>query len=265
MANRPIAVEQVALSCLLENAHQEFEHSLLSANARLLLWESFESPDALADSYFKAKHKNHLSDRRRTSKSLSVEEDRLRTTVSISATKAWEYMEWARKRNRQPIFYDALISYCYAFETCLKNIALVFRLAGDKKRSTDDQVFVPGDEFKRILNDIRKAWHECGGNSVFRPKVFFDKYICQANPWRDTYPFPFELKANNSQWEICEAAVNLRNAVVHQLGLPSTQEVIGKKVFPAMVAIEIKGTDLKFISDSMQKILLPLYSGIDAI
>lgn len=258
--------EQVALSLLLESAHQEFEHAVKSIGPRFLLWGSFDSAEVLAENYFKAKKKNRLADGRRTARSFSSDESRLKRTVGIAAAQAWEYVEWANQLDRQPILRDCLVSYCAAFEACLKNVALVFKLAKKKPRGISDQVFVPGDEFKRYLKEISDDWEKCGQDrEAFRFKAFFDQFICLVNPAPDLYPFPNSPDDNLTHWQICQAAVKLRNAVVHQLGRPSEQESIGDDVFPAMWEVELKARHLKLISESMQKVISPLSIGLDKL
>jgi len=252
------SVEQVALSLLLENAYEDFEHNLFSVGTRFLLWGSFDSESMLLGNYFKSKKKPELNDQRRSDRNLSREDYQLKVQASLAASEAWKYYEWSNKNNRQPILRDCLISYCSAFENCLKNVALVFKLAKSKKFGIEDQVFVPGDQFTKALKDINSEWEHAGDDKKFRQRVFYDTYVCELNPIQRKYSFLKSDIKNQSEWETYEVAVKLRNAVIHQLGRCVTQECIDGHIFPAMQEIELNGRDLEKISTAIKKIMEPL-------
>lgn len=258
MAPEQKGVEQVALSHLLDNAYEEFQQSLSSVGARFVLWGSFDSAEALKENYFRAKKKEALLDRRRGEKSRTNEENQLISLVEDSAESAYEYVEWAKKHSSQPIMREMLTSYCTAFEACLKNTALVFAIASKKKQGIEARVFVPGDEFKRFLDEIKNAWKLSGSAEKFRAKTFFDEHVRQKNPSPDLHPFLDSSTSTHAEWEICRAAFNLRNAIVHQLGRSSEQETIGSTIFPARWEIELNSTVLSLVSKSMRAILSPL-------
>lgn len=155
MASSQASVEQVALRHLLDNAYEDFKQSLHSAAARFVLWGSFKDSDELVNHYFSAKSRKDLTDGRRSSKSLTEQEMAFRNSVEIGAFEAFQYVSWARKHGGQPILREMLIAYCTAFENCLKNIALVFALANIKKHGIEDQVFVPSEQFRKTLGDIK--------------------------------------------------------------------------------------------------------------
>lgn len=245
--------EQVALDRLLENAYEEFQQTLLSAGARFVLWGSFSNADVLVENYLRSKGKEQLLDKRRTSKSRTAEENELLDILNWAAQEAQDYVTWVRKRDAQPILREILISYCSGFEACLKNISLVFGLAQKKRRGLDDQVFVPGDQFKSALQDVERAWGASGDYDRFRAQVFFEDHIAQKNP----DPGRFVFSTCTEDWDVCRAAFRLRNAIVHQLSRPTEQEVIGSDVFPARWEIDLKPASVKLVSESMSGILKP--------
>ena len=249
------SVEQVALSHLLDNAYEEFQLSVHSASARLVLWGSFSDAADLRLNYFAAKDKKHLLDGRRSAKSLGTEELALKEVVELGAAEAEEYVAWARKHGGQPIFREMLISYCTAFENCLKNVALVFALANKKAQGLGGQVFVPGDQFRNALHDIQARWRAAGSTERSRAEQFFDVEIVRVNV--DPARFNF-LPMNAPEWCACRAAYQVRNALVHQLGRPTETVEIDGTPLPAGWEIQLSQKQLFAVQRAFKKILWPL-------
>lgn len=211
------SVEQVALRLLLDNAYEEFFHTLQSVGARFVLWGSFSSAEELQQHYFLAKGKKHILDARR-SKSLSQEDADLKDLVEELAGEAEQYVAWVRKHSRQPILVEMLISYCTAFENCLKRAALVFALADKKKLGLDDQVFVLGDEYKKTQKFVQEQWKPARGSGRSTAEVFFDSQILNRRAVASQFKL---IPMDEREWVTCRAAFQVRNALVHQLGVPS--------------------------------------------
>ena len=247
--------EQVALSHLLDNAYIEFKQSVHSAGARFVLWGSFKDAADLQKNYLSAKEKKQLSDARRNAKSLSENEVLLKAAVEAAAIEAEEYRSWARQHSAQPILREMLVSYCSAFEACLKNVALVFSLANIKVQSLERQVFVPSDQFRKTLSDVKDKWRASGDADRSRAECFFSKHIAGCNP--DLKRFSF-LPSDAHEWRTCHAAFLARNAIVHQLGRPSVQIVLADEVIHPGWEIDLSLKQLQAVKDAFHTILNPL-------
>lgn len=217
------SVEQVALRLLLDNAYEEFSHTLQSVGARFVLWGSFSSAKELQQHYFLAKGKKHILDARR-SKSLSQEDADLKDLVEGFAGEAEQYAAWVRKHSGQPILGEMLISYCTAFENCLKKVALVFALAEKKKLGLDDQVFVLGEEYKKTLKFVQDQWKPAKGTGQGTAEVFFESQILNRGAIASQFKL---IPMDASEWVTCRSAFQVRNALVHQLGIPTELIEIG--------------------------------------
>ena len=244
----------MALSHLLHNAYEEFSQSLHSIGARLVLWASFKNAAELQQHYFSAKGKNHILDGRR-SKSLSSQEIDLKELVESSALEAEEFVDWARAHGGQPFLREMLISYCSAFETCLKNVALVFALAEKKQQGLDGQVFVPGDEFRRTLRDIQDKWKDARDGERSTAEGFFELKILSANPTTARFEF---LPMSAPEWLVCRAAFQARNALVHQLGRPTTSIEIADQTLHPGWEIELSTKQLQAVREAFLRILWPI-------
>lgn len=248
-------VEQVALSHVLDNAYEEFEFSVQSVSARFVLWGSFRDAADLQFNYFEAKDKKHLLDGRRTAKSLRAEELTLKEDVEFAAAEAEKYVAWVRKHGGQPILREMLVSYCTAFENCLKNVALVFALANKKTQGLNGQVFIPGDQYRNALHDIRDRWRAAGSADRSRAEQFFESEIQRVNVDSDRFKF---LPINSPEWDVCRAAYQARNALVHQLGRPSETIEIDGSPLPAGWEIQLTPKHLLAVQQAFKTILWPL-------
>jgi hypothetical protein len=209
----------------------------------------------LQQNYFAAKDKKHLLDGRRSAKSFSTEEAALKATVEFGAAEAEEYIAWVRKHDGQPILREMLISYCTAFENCLKNVALVFSLANKKTQGLNGQVFVPGEQFRNALHDIDDRWRAAGSAEAGRAEQFFDSEIQRINV--DSARFKF-LPTNAFEWHACRAAFQARNALVHSLGRPFQTIEIDGTPLPAGWEIHLSPKQLSAVEGAFKKILWPL-------
>lgn len=249
--------EQMALSHLLDVAWDEFDKSLLSAGARFVLWGSVSSEEALATSYLVSKGKSKLTDGRRTEKSRTSEENDLVDAVNSAANDICTYVKWAKNHGGgQPILRDALVSYCVAFETCLKNVAVAFTLANARPNGLDGVAFIPDDEFKKTLKLVKDGWKSSNISGQFRAKVFFTRFLVEGNPTPTR--FSFGDAPNDEAWNDCCAAFDLRNAIVHQMARPSEQLNIANTVFDTHREIELTAKHLRVVGDAMRTVLSPL-------
>jgi hypothetical protein len=246
--------EQVALSRLLDIAWGDFDKSLLSAGARFVLWRSFSSKEALIANHLSARGKSNLLDGRRTEKSRTDEENNLIAAVDDAASEAIAYLDWARNHGGgQPILRESLVSYCFAFEGCLKNVAVAFALAETRPDKLKGIAFVPDEEFKNVLKKVKLDWKNCGASGKFRARVFFDEFIFKRNP--DIHRYPFYERTSDEDWEVCQAAFDLRNAIVHQMSRPTEQINLAGTIFDPHCEIELKMTHLRAARISMKKLL----------
>lgn len=244
----------MVLNHLLTNAYEEFSQSLHSIGARFVLWGSFKNAAELQQHYFLANNKKFLLDGRRT-KSLSTEEIVLKELVEYAASEAEEFFTWARSHGRQPLIREILISYCSAFEACLKNVALVLALAKNKKQGLQGQVFVPGDEFRRTLRDIQAKWKNLRGGDLSTAESFFESEILSAASVASHLKF---LPMTAPEWLVCRAAFQARNAVVHQLGRPTITIEIAGKPLPAGWEIELSTKQVQEVRKAFLQILWPI-------
>ncbi len=250
-------IEQLALSHLLDIAWDEFDKSLLSASARFVLWGSFSSESELVARYFAAKGNSKLIDGRRSEKSRTAEENNLVDAVNSAANDVNVYLKWARNHGGgQPILREALVSYCGAFEACLKNVAVAFTLANDCPKGLDGAVFIPDEEFKRALKLVKEGWKTSGNPGQFRAQVFFNKFLLEGNPNQKRYSFNKEPQIKD--WEVCWAAFDLRNAIVHQMAIPTEQLTLANTVFESYRELELTPKHLRVVADSMRNVLSPL-------
>ncbi len=251
-----MATEQIALRLFLESSYEDFSRTLLSTNALFVLWGSFIDADDLAKRYLKLKGKSELADQRRSAASLPKTDVSLRNQVQTASTEAADFLEWARQNGGgQPLLRESLVRYCTAFETCLKNVALSFRLASELQLTLDGAVFVPSRQFSRTLKDVTEQWSQSRDRERSRAAVFFDESIVQVNPEPLRYRF---LPSDNEEWTSCSAAFELRNAVVHELARPARQIELGESIFEPRVEIELRTSDLAMVRKSMERILFPL-------
>ncbi|MFC7460694.1 hypothetical protein [Hydrogenophaga defluvii] len=246
-------MEQVPLRRLLENAYEQFSQSLHSANARFVLWASFRDADDLQQHYFSTKGKLHLVDKRRNELSLTDDELVLKNVVQRSSIEAAEYVEWARLQNGQPILQEMLVSYCSAFEACLKNVALVCKLASSKRGGLDDQVFVPGPQFSRVVRELKDAWNDARpDDEKSRAEVFFESFIQSCSHPDSNINI---LHSTSPEWSVCRSAFVLRNAIVHQLGRPSQQVELGLSTFHPGWEMQLTPKDVDFVKNALLRIL----------
>lgn len=255
MSGTQSSPEQVALQHLLDSAYEEFQQSLHSGAARFVLWASFKDSVALQRHYFEAKDKKHLLDGRRSPKNLTAQEAELKDFVEGAASEAEQYVAWARSLHGQPILREMLVSYCSAFECCLKNLALVLRIAKGKKNGLSGQVFVPGDEFRRTLREIQGKWSESGERGRSRAENFFESEIVGNEVSGGRFRF---LSMDSPEWLVCRSAFQVRNAVVHQLGRPSEPISIAGEDLHAGWEIQLSSKQLRAVQRAFLGILSPL-------
>lgn len=245
-------IEQVALEHLIGNAYETFEKSLLSISGRVVLWGSFTDEKQLAERYFSSKGKTNLLDRRRK---LSEADLRFKEEIEYAANEALDYVKWVRARSGQPILQESLVTYCAAFENCLKIIAVAFLLAeGGPRGGLRKQIYVPGPELKRARAAVDKAWGNSLNNEIPRVQFFFEREIRNKNPDESRFEFP-EVSAAN--WSICGSAFKLRNAILHSMGRLSEQIELGEEIFHPGWDVELSARSLRVTKDAFGTVLWP--------
>ena len=252
MTDAPKPIEQIALQRLIENAYETFDKSLLSVGGRIVLWGSFANDKELAEQYFSSKGKVHLLDRRRR---LSSVDSDFKEGIEWAATEAFEYIKWARDLGGQPILYESIVTYCAAFENCLKTIAVAFLLAEvDGRGDLSKQIYVPGPELAKARSLINKAWDRSSQHDVPRVRGFFENEIQAKNPVKA--PFKFE-EVSETDWSICASAFKLRNAILHSMGRPSEQIQLAEDIFHPGWDIELNARNLRTVKSSLLTALAP--------
>ena len=252
MDERGTPVEQVDLRRIVELAHREFDKGLLSTNAKYLLWGSFSSADELVQRFLQAKGLDELADRRRTARTRTQQENDRLEWIEAYAAEAQDYVTWARENQGQPILREALVTYCTLFEGCLKNVSLAFRLAAEKQRGLDDRVFIPGDQYRRALKAVKSEWLNSASEGQSRARTFFRSHVLAKNPDPASYPASLTEEVD---WQRCDAAFHLRNAVVHQMSRPSLQVELGGSVFSPGWPIELRQKDLQVVESAMRSVM----------
>lgn len=248
----PKSIEQIALGRLIENAYETFDKSLLSVGGRIVLWGSFTDEKELAEQYFLSKRKNHLLDRRRR---LSAADVDFKEGIEWAASEAFEYIKWARDLGGQPILYESIVTYCAAFENCLKTIAVAFQLAeADGRGDLSKQIYVPGPELAKARSAINKAWDRSSQHDVPRVRGFFESEIRAKNPAKA--PFKFE-DVSEKDWGICGSAFKLRNAILHSMGRPSEQIQLDEDIFHPGWDIELSTRNLRTVKNGLLTPLAP--------
>lgn len=253
-------VEQVALTHLLDNAYESFQKRLLSVGGLIVLWSSFDDDKHLVtqflaaggESLLRQNEKLHLLDRRRKR---TVEDQDFIEVIEEAASEALDYKRWAVLRDGQPIWQDALVSYCSAFENFLKTIAVAFRLAtASGSRGLEREIFVPGPELTAARKAVRAAWDDSHSRLIPRAQRFFETEVAGKNPDAARYRLP---DIAPEAWHICGAAFTLRNAIVHSMGRPEEQIQLGESVFDPAWEIELKAKDLRLVKLTFADICCP--------
>lgn len=243
-------VEQVSLEFIVENAYESFAKTILSTRTKVLLIGGYIDQTSAVKAYLSKKRSS--IDRR---KKLNQEDESYVSMVEQYACDADEYVNWVRSEDGLPVWRDALVSYCTAFENCLKAIAVAFLLA-DRQFDTGlrSQVIIPSEELTRARRAISKQWSDADGDM---PKVrnFFESGIRLKNAAKRYYGLANDV--SEADWEICSAAFQVRNAIVHNLGFMPHSVSLGTLDLHASWSVELDQKSIAVVGKSLSKILEP--------
>ena len=247
-------VEQVSLTFLVENAYNTFSNTLKSTSAKVLMLGGFDTKENAVRAYLLAIGKKHLTDQRK--KIVDPADQSFLDSVGRYAMDTKDYVQWVREEGGVPVWQEAVVTYCSAFENCLKAIAIAFLLAErNKTAGLSAQIYVPGPDLRFARKEIRKAWESSFSDEIPKVQNFFHNYVCAKNPEASRYELPPQVTAE--EWENCAAAFQIRNAIVHDLGRLSQSLSIGAESFHANWLADISATTVTVIKRTFLKIMYP--------
>ena len=247
-------VEQVSLTFLVENAYNTFSNTLNSTSAKVLMLGGFSTEEDAIKAYLIARDKKYLSDRRK--KVINPDDQRLLNILDQYAMDTKNYVQWVRGQAGLPVWQEAIVTYCTAFENCLKDVAIAFFLAEkNKPAGLTTQIYVPSEELRFARNEIRNGWDNSRKDETPKVQSFFQNYVCAKNPKNSQYVLPPNV--TNQDWEICSAAFQIRNAIVHDLGRMRISVFIGDEAFHANWEADISANTIAVIKRTFQKIMSP--------
>ena len=235
---------------MVDNAYRTFESSVLSTETKVLLVGAFTDEATAVKSYLKRRRPD--IDLRRK---LSVEDEDYVSRVERYAASAKIYIDWVRAEGGNPIWKEAVVSYCTAFENCLKSIAVAFHLA-NTSNSSDlmVEVYVPSGELRNAIERITTDWNS-RRLGIKKSKAFFDEFIFGVRP-----PNVYQSLLNHSVdefWEIAVAANRVRNDIVHNLARMSTQEQLGSLLLHPNWPIELTEGSVAVVGNAFCRIMKP--------
>lgn len=165
-------VEQVSLEFMIENAQETFEKTTLATRAKVILIGGF-ADEATAVKSFLSRKKPDLNRR----KKLSPEDANYVWWIEQYAVDAKKYVDWVRSEGGVPVLNDALVSYCSAFENCLKAVGIAFLLAEQRDdKGLKAQVLVPGPELRQARKVVSWQWLNTD-EEMPRVRSFFESAI----------------------------------------------------------------------------------------
>ena len=240
-------VEQVPLGHLIENAYEAFDRGLMSIAGRMILWGSFDNSEKLARRYMQ------------TDGLMIYEKLRLKHPQATKAgflggvrhyaDEALEYKIWAKEQDGQPIYSEALVTYCAAFENFFKTVAVAFYLANGA--SIKQVVFIPSHEYTSAYRKIRSLWDGCEDNR--RYQEFYELHVVGRNPPDSPYKFAV---VSEKEWLECIDIFRLRNAILHNMSRLSKDATIGDEFFyPGL--IELQQATLSRVNSVFRKMTSP--------
>lgn len=242
------ATEQIALGLLIENAYEVFDKGLMGVAGRMILWGSFDDSGQLARRYFQADGRAMLDKRRLQIPGLTKEG--FLFGAEIHSLEALEYKKWAKERDGQPIYYEALTTYCSSLENFLKTVAVGFHLS--KGKSLDGQIYVSLEKFTSAHKTIREAWDKKCDKSK-RVQDFYEKWVVRETPATSGYIFS---EISEKSWADTLGAFKLRNAIAHSMARLSEDVEIGESYFRCGV-LDLDQNILKCIARNFRNIVLP--------
>jgi hypothetical protein len=254
MMSKQVKFEQIALDRIITNARTNFRRTIQSTKAKILLIGSFDGKSDIVNEYIKLKRPG--IDLR---KKLAEDDERLRAFLTVLLPDAKTYVRWIRSSTFNPIWEESLVSYCGAFEMCLKAIAMAFYVGEKQSDGLAYQVFMPGDELTKARRFITKEWSK-EIDELPRCQWFYERFIRDhrfAHNFRELVSIPAD------SWDVCSTAFQIRNAIVHNLSvLPVTVELHGT-AFHAGDRVEISFGDIRRIEGAFERVLSPFSDALD--
>lgn len=247
---KPAQVEQVSLEFIVKNAFDNFTKAVLFTRTKVLLIGGYVDQSAAMKAYLFRTRPD--IDRRRK---LGVEDENYVSMVESYAADADQYINWVRLEGGQPVWRDALVSYCSAFENCLKAIAVAFMLSEFQTETWPNaQVIIPSEDLTRARRKISKQWSEVEGDM---PKVrqFFEAAVRSRKAAKHFYALKNDL--SEPDWEICSTAFQVRNAIIHNLGYMHQSVSLGKLDLYASWQIELNQQAAATVADAFSRALSP--------
>ncbi len=249
--NDKVQFEQVSLEFIIENSYKNFEKSISSVKTKIFLINGFVDKDSAIKAALK--RRKPQIDRR---KKLSDVDENYISLLDEYAADAEEYISWVRSENGVPLYKDALVSYCTAFENCLKSIALAFFLAENElDANLSAQIIIPSEKLTRARKEITNQWDERYPRDMPKVRNFFELAIRGKKAAKK---FPYLAKdISEGDWEICDGAFKLRNTLVHNLGVMKEQITVGEHSFYLRDPIELDKSHDALVRNTFLNILSP--------
>jgi hypothetical protein len=250
-----VSVEQISLESIIRRAYESFAMSLLATRTMTLLIGGF-SDAATAERDYLANRRPDID----VAQELSLQDSAFVSVVKEYAIDAELYVAWVRERNGAPFWESTLIAYCRAFEHCLKSIAVALHIASIKS-SSDLSILInlPSQELMIARRRIGRIW-VFANNDIAQPKIqsFFEATI------NVTLPKALNINLMNttaqSDWDNASKAFQIRNAIVHNLGVMPQSLSLGGVEFYAGWPISLTEKSVSEVRVSLEKILEPFRS-----
>ena len=243
--------EQFSPEIWVERAYRDFSMAMIATTAQLILIGGFENEQTAIKAYLKRKHPG--IDRRRK---LSQTDSNLVEFIEDCGADTRKYVEWLRTEDGQPLFRSAVVSYCEAFENCLKKIAVAFNLIEcTSKIGGPAQIIVTSNDFKVARRRIEGYWKQATDQDEPRVKVFFESCVRSSAP-PCSYPSLSKLISEET-WDTCGAAFQIRNKVLHTFGYVDRTIDLGSTTLHAGDTLELVLRDLRRVREAFDLVLSP--------
>lgn len=243
--------EQFSPEIWVERAYHDFSMAMIGTTAQLVLIGGFENEQTATKAWLKRRRPG--IDRRRK---LSPTDANLVEFIEDSAADTSKYVEWLRTEEGQPLYRNALVSYCEAFENCLKKIAVSFNLVEcSSKIGGPAQIIVTSKDFKVARRKIETSWKQATDQDEPRVKVFFESCVRSSPPPR-SYP-NLSDPISDETWDTCGAAFQIRNKVLHTFGYVDRTIYLGATTLHAGDTLELSLSDLRRVREAFDIVLSP--------
>ena len=244
-----IKFEQVALRLIIHNSRKSFRRTLMSTRAKILLVGSFDGRSDVVNDYVKQKYPG-VDLRKKTSE----EVENLRGVLTSSfLPDAKAYSSWIREHSFKPIWEEALVSYCGAFEACLKSIAMAFYIGRNQADGLRYEIFMPGGEITEARRLIAREWSK-EVDDLPKCQSFYKRFVSNSQYISE---FPEHALITDEAWDVCSAAFQIRNFIVHNLSVASSTVELGSATFHAGSRVDFKFSHLRTVENAFELVLSP--------